>query len=288
MVTKRGVKARVVSVAATDGPVELHPRPLTKPKRALPTERIAFGRQIDLLRAWGAASGVSGKPVSLAEVAKVAGMATQTVTLANAFFIEAGFLIRADSGSLAPATAVRDLVQAHQWTPETFTTKLAPALRAHWAFQTLEPRLRFQRMSARDAITLLAETIGASTKYRPQLELVIEFLKSAGLIVADGDHLILGVAGTSAASTTPAEAESDAAALKDALRPVTSGRGRSVDSTFTQQPEGLVQFAVSVRVDMAELSTWSPDRIGAFFGGIAQVLAAKGNLEAGAGQDGAS
>ena len=53
----------------------------------------------------------------------------------------------------------------------------------------------------------------------------------------------------------------------------------TADSNFHQQPEGLVQFAVSVRVDMSELSTWSPDRIAAFFGGIAQVLAAKGKVE---------
>jgi hypothetical protein len=40
-----------------------------------------------------------------------------------------------------------------------------------------------------------------------------------------------------------------------------------------------VQFHVSVKVDMAEFAGWSADRITAFFGGIAQVLAAKGTLE---------
>ena len=59
-----------------------------------------------------------------------------------------------------------------------------------------------------------------------------------------------------------------------------SGTGAGgVTTTFNQAPEGLVQFAVSVRVDMAELSSWRPDRIAAFFAGIAQVLAAKGDVE---------
>ena len=40
-----------------------------------------------------------------------------------------------------------------------------------------------------------------------------------------------------------------------------------------------MQFHVSVRVDMKEFSGWQPDRIAAFFGGIAQVLAAKGTVE---------
>jgi hypothetical protein len=40
---------------------------------------------------------------------------------------------------------------------------------------------------------------------------------------------------------------------------------------------GVVQFHVSVRVDMAEFAGWEAERISAFFAGIAQVLAAKGS-----------
>ncbi len=46
------------------------------------------------------------------------------------------------------------------------------------------------------------------------------------------------------------------------------------------EPEGFVRVAVSIRVDMAEFSGWKLERIAAFFAGIAQVLAAKGNVEA--------
>ncbi len=40
--------------------------------------------------------------------------------------------------------------------------------------------------------------------------------------------------------------------------------------------EGVVQFHVTVNVSMKQLAGWAPDRITAFFGGVAQVLAAKG------------
>src|SRR4051812_35970064 len=40
--------------------------------------------------------------------------------------------------------------------------------------------------------------------------------------------------------------------------------------------EGCVQFCISVKVDMAELARWEPDRIAMFFNGIAKVVAAKG------------
>ena len=50
-------------------------------------------------------------------------------------------------------------------------------------------------------------------------------------------------------------------------------------TTFSQPTEGTVQFHVSVKVDMAEFAGWEPARITSFFGGIAQVLAAKGAIE---------
>jgi hypothetical protein len=43
--------------------------------------------------------------------------------------------------------------------------------------------------------------------------------------------------------------------------------------------EGYVDFHVAIRVGTAEFSTWRPERISAFFGGIAQVLAAKGRMD---------
>ena len=53
----------------------------------------------------------------------------------------------------------------------------------------------------------------------------------------------------------------------------------TVSTVFSQPADGLVQFNVSVKVDMREFAGWAPERITAFFGGIAQVLAAKGSIE---------
>jgi hypothetical protein len=53
----------------------------------------------------------------------------------------------------------------------------------------------------------------------------------------------------------------------------------AVSTAFVQPTEGVVQFHVSVKVDMNEFASWRPDRITAFFGGIAAVLRAKGKVE---------
>lgn len=56
-------------------------------------------------------------------------------------------------------------------------------------------------------------------------------------------------------------------------------RTRPTRSPFSAPTEGVVQFHVSVKVDMNEFEGWQPERIAAFFGGIAQVLSAKGAIE---------
>jgi hypothetical protein len=48
-------------------------------------------------------------------------------------------------------------------------------------------------------------------------------------------------------------------------------------ANITEKPSsaGAMNFDISINVSMAEMRDWTPDRITAFFAGIAQVLAAK-------------
>ena len=65
----------------------------------------------------------------------------------------------------------------------------------------------------------------------------------------------------------------------------TAKTGRAVRTTYAAQstptPGGGFDFSVSVHVDMAEFGGWKPERINAFFRGIAEVLAAKADIERG-------
>ena len=44
---------------------------------------------------------------------------------------------------------------------------------------------------------------------------------------------------------------------------------------MSQTTEGVIALYVSIKVDVAALKDWSPERIEAFFSGIAQVRAAE-------------
>lgn len=44
-----------------------------------------------------------------------------------------------------------------------------------------------------------------------------------------------------------------------------------------QSAPDKIEFSVNINVSMAEFTQWSPERIAAFFEGVAQVLTAQGS-----------
>lgn len=247
-----------------------------KPAKPLPTERINFSKQLDLLRAYAAVSGPSGKTVTNREVADVVKMAEGTASMANSFFGDIGFLKKGDGGYL-PAPEVANYLHAYEWNPESAAQKLAPLISASWFWQAVSPKLSFRPMEESEVISTLAEAASAPPKYKNQIRSLIDYMEAAGLISRDGTQ-IRARSGTQAAGL-PIAASADRAPIA----PEREAKG-SVTSAFSQAPEGIVQFHISVKVDMGEFAGWRPDRIAAFFGGIAQVLAAKGAIEKDASQ----
>src|SRR5579883_519265 len=68
------------------------PQVRPKPAKVLPSQRIAFDKQLDILRAYAAASGPSCTPVSSEQVSKIVGMAESSFPLVNPFFCDVGFI----------------------------------------------------------------------------------------------------------------------------------------------------------------------------------------------------
>ena len=94
------------------------------------------------------------------------------------------------------------------------------------------------------------------------------YLTAVGLVILENGTLRR--ARTNGQTETTAKAEQVAP---------TQQKSATVATAFAAPTEGVVQFHVSVKVDMKEFAGWEPDRIASFFSGIAQVLAAKGNVE---------
>jgi hypothetical protein len=241
-------------------------------RKILPTIRIALPKQLDLLRAWAAASGPGRKAVQLSDAAEIVKMAVNTITLANAFFCDVGLLQRQDGG-FVPSEDVVSFSRSYEWNPETAPQKLAPLFEASWFAQALMPKLSFGTLQEDEAIQTLAEAADAPPEYGDQLGVLLEYMEKAGLIQRDGDTVRKGtVAGLIGSERPSTPAHSSEGARETPSRAV-------VATAFTAPTEGVVQFHVTVKVDMKEFASWQSDRIASFFAGIAQVLAAKGKIE---------
>jgi hypothetical protein len=241
-----------------------------RPTRPLPTDRIAYVKQIDILRAYAIATEANGgKPVTNNDVAAIVKMAASTLPHANSFFAEIGLLQRAEGGYV-PSQDVLNFHRAHAWNPETAAHKLAPGIQATWFGQVLLPRLSFRPMDEAEAVAILAEASGATPDYKGQLGLLLNYLETAGLIQREG-----GMVKANKVPSQPQPANNTAAATTQ----ITTGETGAVATTFNRPKTPGVQFQINVDVDMKEFATWTPERISAFFAGVAQVLSAKGAVE---------
>lgn len=259
----------------TKGPNGASPR-AGRPKKALPTNRMAFTKQLDVLRAWAIASGPECKPVTIKEVGEIVRLHPDTVTLANSFFVEAGLLTKMDNSFTPTATTIA-FNQAYDWTPETAAHKLAPAFEQAWFGRALLPRVKMAPLNTEEALGVLAAESQAGPAYKNQLGLLLDYMAVAGLIVHDAGQVRAARPSANGATSVPAtNAPTDSATPSSDKRETPKA---TVTTTFTQPTEGQVQFNVSVRVSMSEFAGWSPDRISSFFAGIAAVLAAKAGIE---------
>jgi hypothetical protein len=247
--------------------------------KILPTERISFGKHFDLLRAYAVASGANNKPVSNNDVAPLVKMTPATVSLSNSFFADVGFLQRSNGGYI-PAPEVLSFNHAFGWNPDSAAHKLAPLLEKSWFAQAILNKANFGELTEDEAIQDLSEAAGASPEKRSQLQILLAYLSAAGLIVQENGRVraptrIERQSSISANGSGQREPQSD---VKDEGE-VMIHRSSTVATSFAVPTEGTVRFNVSVCVDMAEFKGWEASRIGAFFAGIAQVLAAKAAVE---------
>lgn len=262
-------------------PLAIRKETKNPPKKPLPTNRVALAKQLEILRAFAAASGDTQKAVGLAEVASIAKIAKDTLSLTNRFFVPVG-LISKDDAKFTPSEAVRAFALSVSWGDESAAHKLAAQMAKGWFWKVLEPFLKFDPLQEGEVINKLALEAVAEPQYQPQILMLLNLLDACGLIQREGKTIRLGPAAGAAASQTPAtEPVADAQPETDAEEGQASTQRSqpALSTVFSQETEGALRIMVSINVSMSELRDWRPERISALFGGVAQVLSAKADVE---------
>jgi hypothetical protein len=165
--------------------------PLTK---NLPTDRIAFDKQVSILRAFAAAySANGGKPVTTDEAGdvltpKFSGL---TVTQVIAFFTDVGLLARSDKGGYIPSAEVLEFNKACQWDESEAKAKLRPIFEGTWFYRSLAPRLELAPQSKTNCLAILAGESKAEPEHKVRLQNLINFLEYAGTVSLIGETVSL-------------------------------------------------------------------------------------------------
>jgi hypothetical protein len=179
----------------SDGPAEIElPNGGTAPRatkakllKTIPTDRVSFERQLEVLRAYAAASGPEKKAVTNEEVAAVLkGLAPSSVSICNPFFGDSGALVT-EGRKQRPTDAVFDYLHAYEWNPETAGLKLHGIFAQTWAAKALLPKLSFRPLTKDEAAGFLAEESKAQKSHRKSLDTLLEFLATAGVVKIDGN-----------------------------------------------------------------------------------------------------
>lgn len=246
-----------------------------KPTRVLPTNRVAFTKQQDILRAFGAL-GAGNKAVSNTEVSKLVNLHNATVGLLTPFLADVGLLRRTPEGFTVSEEVVK-FNQAFQWSPESAGQRMSPVISRAWFSEPILSRLRFSPLPEDDAIRELAIVASAGPSYKQHLSNLIDYLELAGLITRENEMIRLAQQRTARPDADKDEEQRVSTAVS--TEPPPPSRQSPFATGFVNDAAGVVQFNISVKVDMTEFGAWEATRISAFFAGIAQVLAAKANME---------
>ncbi|MCC8983085.1 hypothetical protein [Bradyrhizobium acaciae] len=268
----------------TTAPSPAGPDQAAKPRLRfkLPTFRVGFAKQMDALRAYAILSDNGTKAVHYSRIAEVIKVHEANVSSMNPFFLEIGLIAKAANGYV-PTPAVLDYNRAHAWNADTAAVRLAPLLRNTWFGQELSQRLLFRSIGEEEAIQILADASTAGPEAKPQLRILIDFCESAKIIErANGALKLLPVSAQAHEGESASwpfqtqETELPPSPLPPPPPPLpTFTPPPSASPMSAPQNAGGIGLDVSINVSMAEMKDWSPERITAFFTGIAQVLAAK-------------
>ena len=252
------------SSAPTDGKSKL--------SKKLPTFRVGFAKQLDALRAYAVLSDGGTKAVHYSKVGELIKVHEANVSSMNPFFLENGFIEKQGAGYM-PTAPIVEYNRAFSWNPETSAQKLAPIVINSWFGQALRQRLQFRQLSEDDAIEVLAAVCKADPGAKPQLRILLDYCEGAGILTRANGQLVAAAELDLKESKSP-QPPSATLERPPMAQPPERSQGPA-PALASDSQDGAINFQISVQVSLAEMKDWSTERITAFFGGIAQVLAAK-------------
>jgi hypothetical protein len=153
--------------------------------RVIPTSRLTFQKQVEIIRAYGAAYDALKGPVGIEDITGYVKMAAATVSQTNAFLTDAG-VVRKEGRRFVPAPEVQAMNRLYDVSKDKALTKLAPLFEKAWFGAWVMPKLRFRPMAEEEVVHELFEAATAEATHLPQIRMLVDYLVLVGLVDRDG------------------------------------------------------------------------------------------------------
>ena len=241
-----------------------------KTTKALPTIRIAVGKQLEVLRVYGAVHANTGRPVSNTELGAAAKLNVSSASYNNTFFAECGLIVKVGNGYV-PSVEVSAFNRAYQFDPKKAGFRLAPVLRKAWFAEVVLLQLMLRDVTEDDLFAELATACSGDKTHIPQFRVLLQLLETAGLILRDGSRIESGPTMSETDTARPEEPAMQADAQM--------GKGKENHVAESSPADGGINLSITIKIGMAELVRWKPDALKELFEGIGKIMGAKAALE---------
>ena len=287
---------------STETPRTRHRAPQRpRPNKPLPSDRMKFDTAQLALKAIVLDSNNGTKSVGAQEMSKRLALSAATAGLNNAFFTEAGFIVREGKGRWKPTAIATEFARTHSFDAARAGQSLTESLRRSWYFREVRQQLAMGPTTVSQMIEVLAHAAGATADHRPQLRLVLDWLEYARLIDTKSGTVTL----TGAADQQTPSADLSDPADPASQRPTTESPQRGAVDTIDEvgkpelaesRPEvartadearrpperrgvPVLAFSFDFSLSAADLAVLSPDQIRAVYEAVGRVAAIKAGIE---------
>jgi hypothetical protein len=176
---------------AADNPLQSEQK--TKRERSslckvLPTDRIAFDKQVKVLQAFAAVyESNGGKPVTCDQAGGTLTptFSASTLNVAVPFFTDISLLTR-NEGGFVPCPELLAYNQAVRLSATEAKRKLRPVFEKTWFYQLLAPRVQLNAKTIQECVGILAVEAKAGEEHIKRVEPLINFLELAGIVAISG------------------------------------------------------------------------------------------------------
>src|SRR5258708_7947305 len=110
----------IMSSPVTPGPIPISPevdaskKEKPKPNKTLPTDRISVAKQLDILRAYAAASSNGSRAATVGEVSEIVKMASATIQMAHPFLSSINLITRTGTGAYSVSPEALSFLNAYE------------------------------------------------------------------------------------------------------------------------------------------------------------------------------